>query len=248
MDQSGKVDKEVDRIVSNKKKEIKGKRNLLKERIELKKESRLSEINEDTMNKIENRIKAIEDEIGQEELEDSIKEIVETIQGLGGGKTSLDGNGRQQLWKLLKSKYPKNPPSIPVGKKDRSGNMITNHIGLKNLYVQTYKHRLRNRPMNPDFEEIFNLKTDLFNNRLKISEMRKSDPWEMKHLDLALNGLQKDKARDPNGWINDIFKDGVARKNLKNSMLMLFNRMKFENIIPVFVRLAVVATINKGKG
>ena len=31
-------------------------------------------------------------------------------------------------------------------------------------------------------------------------------------------------------------------------MLMLFNRMKFENIIPVFVRLADVATIYKGKG
>ena len=50
------------------------------------------------------------------------------------------------------------------------------------------------------------------------------------------------------GWLKDIFKDGVAGKNLKISMLNLFNKMKVENHIPDFIRLADVATIYKGKG
>ena len=41
----------------------------------------------------------------------------------------------------------------------------------------------------------------------------------MKDLEKALETLKKDKARDPNGWINEIFKDGVAGKDLKSSML-----------------------------
>ena len=235
------------RIVRNKKKEKEEPENLLMRRIKLIKESKSAKIKDEERIAIEERIKVIEDEIGAEGYEESIKEIVETINTLGGGDTSLDGNGRHQIWKLLKTKYPKNPPAVPVGKKDWGGNIITNHIGLKNLYAQTYKHRLRNRPIIPDFEDIKNMKTELFNVRLELSGMRKSDPWLMEHLDAALKGLKKNKARDPNGWANEIFKEGVAGKDMKISMLKLLNKIKLENFIPDFTRLADVATIYKEK-
>ena len=70
----------------------------------------------------------------------------------------------------------------------------------------------------------------------------------MKDLDAVLKDLKKDKARDPNGWINEIFQEGIAGKNLKKSLLILFNRMKLENYFPDFTRLADVSTIYKGKG
>ena len=35
----------------------------------------------------------------------------------------------------------------------------------------------------------------------------------MTHLDAFLKDLKRENARDPNGWINDIFKEGVAGKN-----------------------------------
>ena len=50
------------------------------------------------------------------------------------------------------------------------------------------------------------------------------------------------------GWINELFKDGVAGKNLKFSLLHIVNKIKEENHIPDFVRLADVSTIYKGKG
>ena len=50
------------------------------------------------------------------------------------------------------------------------------------------------------------------------------------------------------GWVNEIFKNVVAGKNLIFSMLELFNKIKAENYIPEFMRRADVTTIYKGKG
>ena len=88
----------------------------------------------------------------------------------------------------------------------------------------------------------------LFNLRKKVCKTRKSEPWNMKNLDDAIKSLKKDKARDPNGWINELFKEGVAGNNLKVSMLRLFNKIKNENHLPDFMRKANITTIYKGKG
>ena len=125
----------------------------------------------------------------------------------------------EKLWGLLKKKLPKVSSAIPVGKKDRKGNLITNHKGLKKLYL-----------------------------RKELCENEKSKPWEMKDLDEAIKSLKKDKARDPNGWIIEIFKEGVAGKDLKFSMLAMFNRIKSEKTYPTFMRKANVTTLYKGKG
>ena len=77
----------------------------------------------------------------------------------------------------------------------------------------TYIHRLRNRPIKKDFEEIEELKNKLFSMRLKISQNKKSKTWHMKDLESVLKELKPQKARDPNGWINEIFSSEVADKN-----------------------------------
>ena len=107
--------------------------NLIKERIKLKNEEKSDVITEQMKQKIKVRIKEIENEIGDKVGESYLKEILETIQGLGGDQTSLDGSGRKKLWSLLKRKFPKIQSAFPVGKKDRKGNLITNHLGLKQL-------------------------------------------------------------------------------------------------------------------
>ena len=89
---------------------------------------------------------------------------------------------------------------------------------------------------------------ELFDLRLELSKYKKSKPWMLKDLENVLNSLKNDKARDPNGWVNEIFKTGVAGMNLKLSMLKLFNKIKTENHIQEFMRKADVTTIYKGKG
>ena len=59
---------------------------------------------------------------------------------------------------------------------------------------------------------------------------------------------KKEKARDPHGWINELFRYEAAGNNLKLSLLHMFNGMKKTNEIPEFVRLADISTIYKGKG
>ena len=60
----------------------------------------------------------------------------------------------------------------------------------------------------------------------------------MDDLEAALKALKKEKARDPLGWANELFKEGVAGRNVKLSLLQFFNKMKMENEIPEFVRIA----------
>ena len=147
-----------------------------------------------------------------------------------------------------RTKYPQIFPLVPVGKKDRSGNMITNHERLKKLYLQTYIHRLRNRPIKEKFQEIKAFKDELFELKLSLASCNKSVPWTMENLEFVLKNLREGKSRDPNGWVNDLFRNDIAGKYLKMSLLKLLNRMKAENYIPDFIRMADVVTIYKGKG
>ena len=160
----------------------------------------------------------------------------------------MNGTGRKNLWKYLKRKYPKSVPAVPVGKKDKFGNVITNHEGLKQLYLNTYVHRLRNRPMKEEYQDIKVLKEELFELRLELANCNQSVPWNMEDLEFVLSNLRQGKARDPNGWTNQLFSKDVAGKQLKISMLILFNKIKIEKYIPDFIRNADVATIYKGKG
>ena len=146
----------------------------MKEIVDMKKELKEVEIDEEMRFKIQDRIKQIEEEVEREVSEEYLKEIMETLQELGGEENFISGEGRKKMWKLLKRNYPKIVPAIPVGKKDRKGNIITNHKGLKDLYLQTYVDRLRNRPIMPGFEDIKNMKTELFNLRLDLAKRRKS--------------------------------------------------------------------------
>ena len=68
---------------------------------------------------------------------------------------------------------------MPVGKKDRAGNMITNHEGLKNLYLKTYKHWLRNCPIKENFQEMKAFKEELFELKLGLASCNKSVPWNL---------------------------------------------------------------------
>ena len=135
-----------------------------------------------------------------------------------------------------------------MGKKDRGGNLITNHEGLKDLYLKTYVHRLRNRPIKEQLQEMKAYKDELFKLKLSLASANKSVPWTPEDLEMVLKHLKEGKSRDPNGWVNDLFRSDVAGRYLKMSMLKLFNKMKAENYIPEFIRNADVVTIYKGKG
>ena len=235
------------RVVNNEKKKEK-KDLLFEEQNRLKQEIKTFGFCEDLKMKINTRISQIEGEIANEISDDFVREIEDTLEKIGGDRQNLSGTGRKAIWGILKSKYPKNKIPVPVGKKDVFGNIVTNHEGLKKLYLNTYKQRLRNRPINDNFEKIKRHKDELFELKMKIASDNRSKPWNMKELETVLNKLKEGKSRDPNGWVRDLFKNEVAGTQLKISLLMLMNKMKSEKYIPDFIRNADVTTIYKGKG
>ena len=141
------------RIVKNGKKNL-SKVNLIKEHNDLKKRVKNIDISNETRNQIKIRISQIEEGIADNISEEHLEDIVITLKKLGGDNQNLNGSGRNKIWELLKNNFPKCKASVPVGKKNKSGIMVTNHENLKKLYLNTYKHRLRSRPIKEDFKNI----------------------------------------------------------------------------------------------
>jgi hypothetical protein len=121
----------------------------------------------------------------------------------------LDGNNgnlnHQGVWKAKKKCFPKVKPTIPVGKKNLKNQIITNPLELKELYRETFKFRLRHRPVKPGYEKLLENQEELFNLRLELSKLEKSEPWQLSDLEAALKALKSGKCRDPDGLIREIF-------------------------------------------
>ena len=177
------------KIRITKKKETSKTDELLKERIKLNKEIKCQTVDDNMKDMINERIRQIEEEIGEDVANENHKVVVETLHELGDG-SNLNGSGRKKLWSLLKKKFPKSSHAIPVAKKDGKGNLVTNHKELKKLYLKTYTQRMRNRPMKADLEELKDLKEELFDIRLKLVSKKKSEPWTMDDLEKALKTLK----------------------------------------------------------
>ena len=81
--------------------------------------------------------------------------------------------------------------------------------------------------------------------KLNLAAKNPSKEWTMADLDLALKDLKNNKSRDPEGFINEIFKANVIGNDLKDSMLLLFNKLKKEKFIPKFMNKTYITTIPK---
>ena len=151
------------------------------------------------------------------------------------------------MWNVKKKIFPKIIQAKPTGKKNNAGQIITSPEGLKTLYLETYKHRLRHRPIIEDLKEIKCLKENLFDLRLELAKQNKSKPWDMKKLDKTLLSLKTKKARDPHGLVNDLFKPGVIGLNLKLSLLNMLNLIKETSVLPDFIQWANITSLYKGR-
>ena len=141
---------------------------------------------------------------------------------------------------------PKKAPILPAAKLNFQGRIVSEPKELTHLLGEEYgRVRLRNRPVHPlniEGKEIRKVLTTL---KLDTAERKGTKPFSMKDLNEILKGLKSNKARDPEGLERIIFKSTVIGSNLKNSILQLFNNIKKEKGIPMFMRKATVTTIPK---
>ena len=194
---------------------------------------------------LEKELETLECTIAEVSAEENRRKVIENFKEIGESQDSMNTNG---VWNIKKKVFPKINQVKPTGKKNRTGQIITNPEALKGLYLETYKHRLRHRPMREDLEELKGLKEELFKLRLTAAKLTKSKRWNLNQLDVVLAGLKKNKARDPLGIVNELFKPGVIGLDLKKSLLQLLNGIRDNCFIPNFTAWANISSLYKGKG
>ena len=194
---------------------------------------------------LEDELQQVEEVIAKECADENMEKVMDSFKAMADEDGSFNTNG---MWKIKKKVFPKLSQAKPTGKKNMAGQIITNPEALKLLYLNTYKHRLRHRPMQDDLKEIKELKDTLFYLRLDIAKQSKSEPWTMCQLDKVLSSLKTKKARDPHGLVTDLFKPGIIGSDLKQSLLTFINNIKETCWIPDFVQWANITSLYKGKG
>ena len=193
-------------------------------------------------NKKDNEIKDVEQLISDMEAKENRDLIVKNFKSFNENPEAVN---MAQIWKLMKTLWPKHGNVLPVAKKNHLGKIISGPNEIKTLLAKEYRDRLRNRPLRPDFEHLKALKSKIFEMKLKNAESRTTLPWKMSQLESALSHLKNNKSRDPEGYINEIFKSEVVGRNLKESLLLLFNKLKQEKHISSFMKVANITTVPK---
>ena len=158
----------------------------------------------------------------------------------------LDGGfAVNECWKLKKKLFPhsKDPPHAVL---DVHGNLITNSVGILDRFKEEFAYRLRNREISEPYSDLMDVKEYLCVLRLEIAKNKDYQPWTIIQLNVALKRLQNNKCRDPHGHINELYKNiGIDGKE---SLLLMFNQIKKEVLIPGELDLSDVTILYKNKG
>ena len=160
---------------------------------------------------------------------------------------SMDGKFNQiNMWKV-KNKICPRARDAPTAKKDAFGNIITTPFALKKLYLETYRSRLDHRIIKERYQNIRDLKNELWELRFQSLKEKPTIRWSVADLEKAIKTLKSNQARDPNGMISEIFKPNNAGKDLKKAVLDLMNLVLETLCIPDYMKLADISSIFKNK-
>ena len=192
--------------------------------------------------KVKRKIEEISEEIAEEEAVENHKMIINNFKSLS---ENVENINLQQMWKLSKKMWPKNGVTLPTAKRNTRGKIVSGPREIRNILAREYKDRLRSRPMRPDLKELKKRKKLIFDLKMKLSQAKSSPDWKMSDLEKALSNLKKNKSRDPEGYINEIFKTDVIGADLKRSLLLMFNKIRREKLIASFMNFANVTTVPK---
>ena len=206
---------------------------------------KMKKCDEDGKEEVEEELNAVDEEIGELVAEENKDKVVENFKEFASADGLLNIHG---MWKVKRKICPKNRESLPLAKKDFDGKLITSQNKLKSIYLETFIHRLRSRPMKDELNWLRELKEELCSERIKLSKLTKTKSWNLADLEKVLRSLKNNKCRDPHGVINEIFKPGVIGEKLKISLLTLLNNVKSEISIPEFMEWVNIVSIYKGKG
>ena len=108
--------------------------------------------------------------------------------------------------------------------------------------------RLSHKPIRENYEQLKELKENLFKLRHEISSRNKSEDWKVEQIEKVCKSLKNSKARDECGLVYELFKPPYAGQDIYQSLAKLFSLVKKELSIPEFMELMSITSIYKNKG
>ena len=157
-------------------------------------------------------------------------------------------NFSQGIWSLKKKVFPKKSQSLPSAKINVNGDLVSDPVDLQQLYLETFTHRLRERPPREEYSELYDLQKGLLEKRLMVTKTEKSPSWTENDITKVLKSLKNGKCRDPLGMINEVFNPPVAGTDLVRSLCVMMNNIKDKCYVPDLLRFKNISTIYKNKG
>ena len=109
------------------------------------------------------------------------------------------------MWGLKKRLWPKNKETIPTGKLNHKGKLVTSPEDIKSLLHKEYNERLRARPEHPNMKSVFEAKKNSFKAKITKAKFTISTDWNMSQLEAVLLKIGYNKSRDPEGLNRSIF-------------------------------------------
>ena len=154
--------------------------------------TKLKVCRDDETDELQQSLDEVENKVCDLVSETNYEKVVENFKLLGNKSGQIQQNG---VWSIKRKLFPKNKQSLPFAKKDCDGKVITSQHLMKSLYLDTFLHRLRHRPINKDYKRLKYLKEELFKRRIEYSMKNKSKPWNEKQLRKVLKSLKNNKSR-----------------------------------------------------
>ena len=189
----------------------------------------------------EDKLDILENKISQECANKEFDKLVKVVGEL---ETGSGGTESTNVWKQFRKAYPKKSKPIPTGVKNINKKVITNPEEKKEITIKHFEHRMRTRPRHHEAKEIGQIQEETLKLCIEDSKRNKSLPFSMIELEKVLKHLKSGKSKDFEGYIPELFKEGVIGNNLKESLLMMFNQMKYEMVIPECLRTAHVTILH----
>ena len=94
--------------------------------------------------KLKEELNQLENQVSELVARDNRNKVIDNFQSISDRDGKLTNNN---MWKLKRKVFPKNKETLPFAKKDCDSKLISSHRQLKELYLDTFVHSLRSRPM-----------------------------------------------------------------------------------------------------
>ena len=194
--------------------------------------------------KSKKKLEEVENVMAEKYSETMYQTIKEELKGIN----SEDGGWNSgYLWKL-KNKVSPRPTDPPTAMENKDGILLTDPTEIMEESLKHYSKLFENLPMDKSYVNVQIRQEKLCKVRLELCARNKTEEWKMEDIEIALKHLKRGTSRDPFGYSNELFKEGVAGGDLKLAVLKLMNKIKDKQQIPQSIQQCNITSLYKNKG